>query len=273
MATSTQAHAGVALLDVDQITVAGNVRELDAEHVANLAGSIKLRGLRVPVIVRPDGGGYQLIAGFHRFAAHQKLELKQIRAEIQQDADAHVDRGLENIARKQLNAYEEAQAVQAMLADGLSEDGAAQALGWPKPRVTARMRLLELPVAAQQMVGRGEIALSAIDQLRAIGRVCPELLDLVIAFLADGNQFAAERLTREPGWVIDAALRQTGHTVFAAYLSHVDGRESRRCGWARRPRRSMTASPSCQSSLTATATARVCGLPRRRSIRPVPRAW
>jgi ParB-like chromosome segregation protein Spo0J len=64
-------------------------------------------------------------------------------------------------ARPKLNPYEEAQAVAAMLADGLSEDGAAQALGWPEARVTARIRLVELPEAAQRMVGAGEIALSS----------------------------------------------------------------------------------------------------------------
>ena len=132
---------------------------------------------------------------------------------------------MENITRKQLNPYEEAQAVQAILTDGLTDEGAAQALGWPKARVTARMRLLELPAAAQQMVGRGEIPLSAIDQLRQIGRVSPEILQLLISYLADGNQAIADRLAREPGWVLDSVLRNTTTTVFAAYLSHVDGHE------------------------------------------------
>ncbi len=54
------------------------------------------------------------------------------------------DRAVENITRKQLNPYEEAKAVCAMLERGLSEDGAAQALGWPKARVTARVKVLEL---------------------------------------------------------------------------------------------------------------------------------
>jgi hypothetical protein len=112
-----------------------------------------------------------------------------------------------------------------MLAHGLSEDGAAQALGWPKARVTARMRLLELPPAAQQMVGNGQIALSSVEALRAIGTVSPELLDAVIAYLGDGNEWAADRLTREPGWVIDAALRDGTVKVFAAHLSQIDGHE------------------------------------------------
>jgi hypothetical protein len=55
------------------------------------------------------------------------------------------------IARKQLNPYEEAKAVHSMLDSGLTEDGAAQALGWPKNRVTARVRIFELPERAKQM--------------------------------------------------------------------------------------------------------------------------
>src|SRR5450755_1820541 len=112
-----------------------------------------------------------------------------------------------------------------MLASGLTDDGAAQALGWPKARVTARMRLLELPEAAQQMVGGGQIALSSVEQLRAIGQVSASLLDALVTYLADGNQWAAERLGREPGWVLDAALRETDSKVFAAHLSRVDGHD------------------------------------------------
>jgi hypothetical protein len=127
--------------------------------------------------------------------------------------------------RSALNPYEEAQALAAMLAAGLSEIGAAQALGWPKGRVTARMRVLELPEAAQQMVGEGRIALSAVEHLLAIGRVCAPLLDAVIAYLADGNEWASERLAREPGWVLDAALRSTDAKVFAEHLGGVSSYE------------------------------------------------
>src|SRR5215218_9826427 len=70
------------------------------------------------------------------------------------------------------------------------------------------------------MIGDGTIALSAVDQLRAIGTVAPTLLEAVIAYLDDGNAWAAERLVREPGWVLDAALANAGDTggVFAAHL-------------------------------------------------------
>jgi hypothetical protein len=112
-----------------------------------------------------------------------------------------------------------------MLVNGLTDDGSAQALGWPKARVTARMRLLELPDAAQQMVGVGTIPVSSVEQLRRIGHVSPALLDALIAYLGDGHQFAAERLAREPGWVLDAVLREDDSKVFAAHLSSVDGQD------------------------------------------------
>jgi hypothetical protein len=57
-----------------------------------------------------------------------------------------------------------------MLERGLTEDGAAQALGWPKARVTARVKLLELPEQAQQLTGRGVIPLSPSSNCAASAR-------------------------------------------------------------------------------------------------------
>ena len=88
------------------------------------------------------------------------------------------------------------------------------------------MKILELPERAQQLIGENVIALAAVDQLRAIGSVAPDLLDAVIAYLDDDNAWAAERLTREPGWVLDAALNHNGNKkVFAAYLHSATARE------------------------------------------------
>jgi hypothetical protein len=176
------------------------------------------RGCSSQSLFAPDGEGFELVAGFHRMAAARSLGLAEVPVVIRDAETEDADRAVENITRKQLNPYEEAKAVHAMLGRGLTEDGAAQALGWPKTRVTARVKILELPERAQQLIGEGVIALSAVDQLRAIGAVAPALLDAVIAYLDDGNAWAAVRLAREPGWVLDAAMRETGEKTFAAYL-------------------------------------------------------
>jgi ParB family chromosome partitioning protein len=114
------------------IHVPDNVRALDAEHVKALAGSIELQGMLVPVVVREHGDRFELVAGFHRVAAARQLGLTAVAVVVRAADSEDADRAVENITRKQLDPYEEAKAVGAMLARGLSADGAAQALGWPK---------------------------------------------------------------------------------------------------------------------------------------------
>ena len=132
---TTATHPAQTLtLPLEQIHVPDNVREFDAAHVSALAGSISLQGVLVPVVVRSAEDGYELVAGFHRVAAARQLGLRELPVVIRDVDSEDADRAVENITRKQLNPHEEAKAVHAMLQRGLSEDGAAQALGWTRPR-------------------------------------------------------------------------------------------------------------------------------------------
>ena len=67
MATTIQ-QAG-RLVALDRIRVPENVRALDGAHVEALAGSIKLQGILVPLVVREGEDGFELVVGFHRIAA------------------------------------------------------------------------------------------------------------------------------------------------------------------------------------------------------------
>jgi ParB/RepB/Spo0J family partition protein len=222
MASTAHGQQTIAL---ERIRVPDNVRDLDAAHVDALARSIALQGMLVPIVVRPVDDGVELVAGFHRAAAAVQLGMTDIPVVVRDGETEDADRAVENIARKQLNPYEEARAVKAMLDRGLTEKGAADLLGWSVNRVTARVKILELPERAQQMIGAGAIPLSAVEQLRAIGRVAPLLLDCVIAFLEDGNEWAAERLSREPGWVLDSAIRDGEVKTFVSYMDTVSSYE------------------------------------------------
>jgi ParB/RepB/Spo0J family partition protein len=229
MATTTDPAAGVRLIALDQIRADQNVRqELATEEVDALAQSIELLGQLTPASVRPDGEGYVLIAGHKRYAALRRLGRSEIRAEIRSDdgtAEAS-ERAAENIVRSQLNPYEEALAVRAMLDRGLTEDGAAKALGWPKQRLAARMKLLELPEQAQQLTGRGVIPLAAVDSLRSIGHVSPELLGVLVDHVAtDDGQWVARQLATDPGRALSEAMRCARSKTFAEYLSTVGHRE------------------------------------------------
>ena len=101
-----------------------------------------------------------------------------------------------------------------------------------------------------------------------------ELLDALIDYLDDGNEWAAERLAREPGWVLDAALRDSDSKVFAAHLDQIDGYELAQLRLGKKTERAATSRPaSCTSSSTATPTARRrSASPTRTSTRHAPPA-
>ena len=95
MATTTQETG--RRIALGEIRVPGNVRGLDPEHVKALAGSIKLQGMLVPVVVRDDGDGFELVAGLHRIAAAKTLGLADVRIVIRDVETEDADRAVENI--------------------------------------------------------------------------------------------------------------------------------------------------------------------------------
>lgn len=182
-----------------------------------------LRGQLAPVTVRPgENGRYELVAGEHRYVAATQLGWTGIAAMVRDGEQLSGDQGAENVLRKQLTPLEEARAVQKMLDDGYTPDGAATVLGWSKRLVTMRARILELPAAAQVLVGTGAIPAGAIDSLLAIRQVSPPLCELVADVLSEeeqqGNPLGAQ-LARDPGWVVRQAVGQHPDRVFAATLS------------------------------------------------------
>jgi ParB/RepB/Spo0J family partition protein len=82
---------------LDNIRVPENVRSLDDSHAQALAGSIALQGMLVPVVVRDDGDGFELVAGFHRIAAARLLGLTDVPVVIRDAETVEADRAVENI--------------------------------------------------------------------------------------------------------------------------------------------------------------------------------
>jgi ParB/RepB/Spo0J family partition protein len=233
--TPTQASVGELRLALDAIAVRDNVRELDTEHVDNLAQSIALRGVLVPLIVRATDDGWELVAGYHRIAACRQLDLPDVPVVVREHAGSSADSAAENVTRKQLTPLEEARAVQAMLDEGYTPDGVAQALGWSRQLVTARAKILRLPAIGQQLVGSGEIPVSAIDTVLAIGAVSPAIAGALCEAIAT-QQIAGSQLVGAPGWAMarSCATRASSARTSTRSTTAI----CRRCGWARRPTRS-----------------------------------
>jgi ParB family chromosome partitioning protein len=113
MATTAPTAVGGFTLRLARIHVPENVRALNTEHVDALAASIALQGMLVPIVVCPAqtdvagaGHEYELVAGFHRVAAADKLGLADVPAVIRDSAGEQADRAVENITRLQLGPAE-----------------------------------------------------------------------------------------------------------------------------------------------------------------------
>ena len=136
-------------------------KRFDGEAASALAESIRAQGLVQPVVVRPrEAGGFELIAGERRWRAAREAGVPTVPALVREtdDRDSLVLSLVENVAREQLTAVEEARAY-AMLIDefGLSLGDLSGRVGKAKPTVSNRLRLLDLPDDVLSLVERGDL--------------------------------------------------------------------------------------------------------------------
>jgi ParB family chromosome partitioning protein len=137
-------------------------REFDDEGLLALAESIKARGILQPVVVRPlPGGEYELIAGERRLRAAKIARLESVPAIVRAtDESERLELALiENMAREDLNAVEEARACATLVEDlGLTKEEVARRVGRSRVAVSNLIRMLELPDEALAMVESGELS-------------------------------------------------------------------------------------------------------------------
>jgi ParB family chromosome partitioning protein len=153
----------LAQIRVDEI--APNARQprrrFEPEATAGLADSIRHQGLLQPVVVRPrPDGGYELIAGERRWRAAKDAGVEAVPALVRNadDRDSLLLALVENVAREQLSAVEEARAYATLVDEfGLTLAGVAERVGRSKSSVSNRLRLLELPDEVLWMLVRGEL--------------------------------------------------------------------------------------------------------------------
>ena len=136
-------------------------RRFEPEATTGLAESMRHEGMLVPVVVRARaGGGYELIAGERRWRAAKEAGIETVPAlvRVADDRQSLLLALVENVAREQLSAVEEARAY-ALLVDEfeLSLGEVAERVGRSKSSVSNRMRLLELPDEVLWMLVRGEL--------------------------------------------------------------------------------------------------------------------
>jgi ParB family chromosome partitioning protein len=160
-----QAVAAGALRDLPVGSVRPNPYQprtrIDETALAELTASIEASGLLQPVVVRPNNGSYELIAGERRWRAVQRLGWKSVPAVIK-DVD---DRTLltlaliENLQRHDLSAIDEALGYQRLQEEfRVPQAEVARMVGRNRSTVANLLRLLRLPAEVQALVHEGQLS-------------------------------------------------------------------------------------------------------------------
>ena len=156
--------SGVRMLPVGAMTPHPDQprRHFAEAALEELASSIATRGLIQPIVVRPHGKGYQIVAGERRWRAAQRARLHEVPAIVRDfdDAETLEVALLENIQRQDLNAIEEAEAYQRLINEfAHTQDALAKIVHKSRSHVANLLRLLELPAGVQAKVVDGTLTM------------------------------------------------------------------------------------------------------------------
>ncbi len=150
-------------IDIDQIAPNPDQPrvQIDERSLEELAASIRENGVLQPILVRPLGERYQLVAGERRLAAAQRAGLLKVPAVVRDVPDDKLLELalIENIQREQLNPIEEAQAYQHLI-DQLdtTQEELAGRLSKERSTVANSLRLLKLPSSVRLLVAEGKLS-------------------------------------------------------------------------------------------------------------------
>ncbi len=172
--------------------------QFDEGALAELADSIRERGILQPILLKPDGDDFLIIAGERRWRAAQRARLHSIPAivrEIDESTTAELAL-IENIQRQDLNALEEADGYRQLIArHGHTQDDVGRIVHKSRSHVANLLRLLDLPEFVRQSLLQGDISMG---HARAVATAPdPEALTRHIIAKGLSVRQAEERARRE----------------------------------------------------------------------------
>lgn len=139
-------------------------RTFDPDALAELADSIREKGVIQPLIVRPHPkkeGHYEIVAGERRWRASQMAQLHELPVIVRPLSDTEVLEVaiIENIQRADLNPLEEALSYQQLMDRfGHTQEKLAEALSKSRSHIANQLRLLQLPEEVRDFVRSGKLS-------------------------------------------------------------------------------------------------------------------
>jgi len=137
-------------------------RHFDEESLEELAASIQARGLLQPILVRPHGHRYQIVAGERRWRAAQKARLHEVPVIVRDfnDSETLEVALLENVQRRDLNAIEEAEGYRKLIGDyGHTQEALGKLVHKSRSHIANLLRLLDLPEKVRGLLASGALSM------------------------------------------------------------------------------------------------------------------
>lgn len=159
-------------------------RHFDEEALEELAASIKEHGVLQPIVVTPNAGGYQIVAGERRFRAAGIAGLEKIPALVRTLSNQHkLELSLiENLQRRDLNVLETATAYLKLRDQfNLTLDQIGQRVGGKAvSSISNTLRLLRLPESVRQALADGRLR---EGQARPLVNLDPEVIESILPII------------------------------------------------------------------------------------------
>ena len=153
---------GVKQVDVHDIDT--NLEQprkaFDEEKLRELASSISVHGVVQPILVRPNGTRFTIVAGERRFRAARMAGLERVPVVVREMEPAEVLEValIENLQREDLNPIEEAAGIRFLMQQhDLTQEAVSSRLGKSRPAIANALRLLNLPENVQELLREGKL--------------------------------------------------------------------------------------------------------------------
>ena len=134
--------------------------DIDEERIAELSASIAIHGVIQPLVVRPVGDKYQIIAGERRWRAARLAGLEKVPVIIRNSNDTETLEIalIENLQRENLNAIEAAYGYKRLLDQhDMTQAELAERVSKSRSAITNTLRLLDLPEDVQELLYSGKL--------------------------------------------------------------------------------------------------------------------
>ncbi len=195
-------------------------KDFDEEAIASLADSIKDHGLLQPIVVRPYGRAYQIVAGERRWRAARVAGLGEVPVVIKEfsDSEAMQIALIENLQRENLNPVEEALGYRELSEKyDMTQESIAEMTGRSRSAVTNAIRILGLPDEVLEMIRNGSVStghakvLLALDDEKIIKELAAQVADGVLTVRALENavkSLKSEKKGKTPPKKTDTYFRE-----------------------------------------------------------------